>query len=394
MKTLIQEDFKDCVMAEVPVESNAKDPYPVLPQILSYIESIPDDIVYTGEDDMGKEEWPHITILYGLEDDQQSEVKEILDGLDGKIKVKLGKISKFRHEDFDVLKIDVISKDLAKINEVLKTLSNENEYPTYIPHVTLAYVNKDEGEEFVGDDTFDGIEVIIEKIVYADKDRGHKNVLGEMSGWGGGGAGYGGAMGGSISAAGMFGTYGGTGQNLNKFGKSSRFTTHDIANSPVGGTEGNRSLPQNGNIVMGWSPYDSIKPEDLLIPGMDKDELYMGIEKEMSIQVHPDKNIARERAIANIVKDPKYYSSLKMYMSESRVSFDDRVSAVNDIIKDLQSKRNKTSSAINHPANEMIQSAIKSRSSGRSIESISEIMRDMYNAESQKKQQNLKDKNK
>lgn len=390
---LLNEDFKDCVMAEIPVENDvsSEDPYPILPQILSFIETIPDDILYTEEKDHGKETWPHITMLYGLEDDQSEEVKELLKGMEGKIQATLGKVTKFRNEVFDVLKIEVNSPDLTKINVILKTLPNKNTYPTYIPHVTLAYVKPGEGEEFVGDDTFEGIVVSIDKIVYADKNRNHKKVLGENSGWGGGGAGYGGAVGGSISAAGWAGTFNGTRQNINKFGKSSRHTSHDIENSPVTGTEGSRSMPQSGNIVLGWAPYDSIKAEDLNVPGMDKDELYLGIKTELSKQVKPDKNQAKQIAIDNIGLEPKFYSGLKMYMPEQKITHEQKIKAVGDIIKELQTQRNGISSAVNNPANQMIQSAIKERVAGRSIESISEIMRDMYKTEMEKPKKTLKD---
>lgn len=377
---LLTEEFKDCVMAEIPRNGESKDSekYPVLDEIKEFIKNIPDDILYTDEEDHGKETWPHITMLYGLKDDQVEDVKELLKGIEGKIRAKLGKISKFRNEKFDVLKIDVSSEDLSKINKLLKTLPNENKYPTYIPHLTLAYVKPGEGEEFVGDDNFNGVEVTIEKIIYSDKDRNHTKVLRETSGWGNGGAGYGGMVGGSISPNGWSSTFNGTKQQINKFGKSSRHTTHDIENSPVQGTEGSRSMPTCGNIVMGWSPYDSIKPEDLDVPGIDKDELFQGIRYEMDKSINPDKSQAKEAALTNISTDPHYYSNLNMYMSDTKEQKKSvNLKAIGEIIRELQSKRDERSSAVNNTANQFIQPAIKERTAGRSIESISEIMRNM-----------------
>ncbi len=388
IRGLLNEDFKDCVMAEIPKESTEeKKPYPIVEKILAYIESIPEDVLYTEEEDHGKETWPHITMLYGLKDDQSEEVKELLDGMDGKIKATLGKITKFKNDKFDVLKIDVKSDDLKKINTLLKTLPNENSYPTYLPHVTLAYVMPGEGDEFVGDDTFDGVEISIEKIIYSDKSRKHTNVLGESSGWGNGGAGYGGHIGGSIAPNGWAGTFNGTRQQINKFGKSNKHTTHDIENSPVQGTgvERSRSMPTQGNTVLQWSPYDAITPEDLDVPGVDKDELFQGIRIEMEKSLSQDKDQAKQKALSNISMDQHYYSGLKMYMKDTEETKSANLKAIGAIIKELQEKRNGDSSAVNNPANIMMQSAIRERASGRTIESISEIMRGMYDAEIEKK---------
>jgi len=146
-----------------------------------------------------------------------------------------------------------------------------------------------------------------------------------------------------------------------------------------------------GNVILGWSQYDSIQPQDLQVQGVDPDELYLGIKTEMTRQLKPNKNQAKQTALDNIGLDPKHYSGLKMYMSENKITHEQKISAISDIIRDLQGKRNSCSSAVNNPANQMIQSAIKERSSGRSIESISEIMRDMYNAEKLKPKKTLKD---
>lgn len=92
--------------------------------------------------DDGRDTHPHITIKYGLHTNDPREVVRALRGV-GPIKYKLGAISKFKAPDYDVLKIEVISDDLKRVNARLrKLLKCTDTHPTYNPHVTIAYVRK------------------------------------------------------------------------------------------------------------------------------------------------------------------------------------------------------------------------------------------------------------
>lgn len=108
----------------------------------------------------GRENEPHITVLYGLKDEATADkVRELLAD-EGPIKARIKTTSVFPAEDSssqrggarqsDVVKLDVESADLDRINKKLRELPNANEFPDYKPHVTLAYVKPGEGQKYAG----------------------------------------------------------------------------------------------------------------------------------------------------------------------------------------------------------------------------------------------------
>jgi len=133
--------------------------------------NIPDSKLYEDpeDDSMGREDTIHCTVLYGLVDEDPDPVRKILQG-ESPIKATLGKISLFENEDYDVVKIDVKSKDLHRIHNKLKdNLENEDKFPEYQPHITIAYVNPGEGKTYSGSDEFEGIELNFNKIRFSSK---------------------------------------------------------------------------------------------------------------------------------------------------------------------------------------------------------------------------------
>jgi len=134
-------------------------------------ENIPDEDIYTGEEDMGREDTPHITVLFGIVAQEPDEVIELLSS-EGSVKAKLGNVSLFKHsDDYDVVKIGVESKDLARLNKLLSdNLENENKFPDYKPHITIAYVKKGTGNKCSGSSEFEGQEVIFDQIRFSTKE--------------------------------------------------------------------------------------------------------------------------------------------------------------------------------------------------------------------------------
>jgi hypothetical protein len=105
--------------------------------------NIPDDAVYWDDDGgCGRETDPHITVLYGLTENAPS--KELLD-LVRKTKpftVRLGPISIFENERYDVVYFSVESDALVELHNAIKVACPNEARQNYVPHVTVAYVKK------------------------------------------------------------------------------------------------------------------------------------------------------------------------------------------------------------------------------------------------------------
>ncbi len=115
-------------------------------KVRAFAEQIPADELA----DDGRETEPHITVLYGLHTEDPAEVAAVLENA-GPIEATIGKVSIFKGKDADVVKLEVTSPDLAKMNAKLsKALDFTNKFPEYTPHVTIAYVKPGEGKKYVG----------------------------------------------------------------------------------------------------------------------------------------------------------------------------------------------------------------------------------------------------
>lgn len=118
----------------------------------------------------------HVTVKYGIHITDPMVVRELL--INQKpIKMKLGKVSLFESDDYDVVKLGVTSTQLHQLN---KTISNNLEvtdtFPDYNPHVTIAYVKKGLGRLYDGRDDFEGRDIILDNATFSGKDN-RKTVL-------------------------------------------------------------------------------------------------------------------------------------------------------------------------------------------------------------------------
>jgi hypothetical protein len=109
----------------------------------------------------GRETEPHVTIKYGLHDKVDAEsIRRLVDGF-GPVTITLGKLSLFPANETqsqrgggeqDVVKIDVLSPDLHRLNRLIaENLPNTDKYPVYKPHITVAYMKPGLGQACVGD---------------------------------------------------------------------------------------------------------------------------------------------------------------------------------------------------------------------------------------------------
>jgi len=96
------------------------------------------------DNSLGRENQPHVTVLYGLTDDRDCfRIGKFLKKIPY-FYITLGKISLFTNDpNYDVVKVEIISPELVLIsNKIRDNCDNENKYPDYQPHMTLAYVKK------------------------------------------------------------------------------------------------------------------------------------------------------------------------------------------------------------------------------------------------------------
>jgi 2'-5' RNA ligase len=100
------------------------------------------------EEGYGLETEPHITVLYGIHEQDPKVVKKSLEL--APIEYKLTKLSLFENDDYDVLKCTVESKELKRLNkQCCDKLEYTNDYDTYLPHLTVAYLNPGMGKKYV-----------------------------------------------------------------------------------------------------------------------------------------------------------------------------------------------------------------------------------------------------
>lgn len=134
-------------------------------------DTIPDEDLFTEGDNTGREDTPHITILYGVVAQKPDEVAELLSEESAPIKATLGKVSLFDNDDYDVVKIDVDSDDLHRLHDLLAdNVEHESSFPEYKPHVTIAYVKKGSGKLYSGSDEFEGTEISFDEVRFSSKD--------------------------------------------------------------------------------------------------------------------------------------------------------------------------------------------------------------------------------
>jgi hypothetical protein len=120
--------------------------------------NIPDhDLYYFDDGGGGREDKPHISVLYGLlETTPSEELRKIVRGTKP-FTIALGPISFFEQEDHDVIKFTVISEPLERLSAAIRmACPNENKYPKYIPHATVCYVKKGRVDHLKGVMPFEG----------------------------------------------------------------------------------------------------------------------------------------------------------------------------------------------------------------------------------------------
>lgn len=112
----------------------------------------------------------HITVQYGLDGDAE-QMRKVVAGF-GPVRVQLApSASIFDNPDYDVLKVDITSPDLLRLNKlVCAKVPHADLHPEYHPHLTLAYLKKGYGRQFNGRSGFDTVPFVATTLLFSDKD--------------------------------------------------------------------------------------------------------------------------------------------------------------------------------------------------------------------------------
>jgi len=155
-----------CVMAMMPSTVASK--------LIAFGAGIPEEHIYYGDDDkdhFGREVESHITVKFGVHTTDSERVRKVVEKF-GPVKAKISGISVFDNDKYTVLKADIESDDLHKLNKLVSDkLKCTDTYPEYHPHATIAYLKKDPDnpdyyKEYLTDE-FNGEEVEFDDVVFS-----------------------------------------------------------------------------------------------------------------------------------------------------------------------------------------------------------------------------------
>ncbi len=129
---------------------------------------IPDSILFKENDKYGREFDVHVTVKYGLTNSYSfDQMKKMLSSTKP-FRINLVSLDIFQNDKFDVVKFNVESKELRKLNKFFSSLPNEDEYPTYNPHSTLAYVLPGKGLPYKNKPIDKNISFEVKTVIYSD----------------------------------------------------------------------------------------------------------------------------------------------------------------------------------------------------------------------------------
>lgn len=137
-------------------------------KVLAIAATIPDSEL--AED--GRETVPHVTVLYGLHDEDPAAVVELMKNTQP-VTFRLGRVSVFYatpERQSDVVKFDVEGDDLHALNSRLAKLPHTQTHPGYHPHVTLAYVQPGAGQKYEGRTDLQGTLITVDRLVFSSRD--------------------------------------------------------------------------------------------------------------------------------------------------------------------------------------------------------------------------------
>jgi 2'-5' RNA ligase len=116
----------------------------------------------------GREDEIHVTALYGLHTESPKDVQTILKDF-APFDIRLGKVSKFEGNGYDVIKFDVHSGPLRKLHKALQQLDHTSSHKIYHPHCTIAYVKSGSCDHLLGNEDLNNLKTTANSITFSSK---------------------------------------------------------------------------------------------------------------------------------------------------------------------------------------------------------------------------------
>lgn len=118
----------------------------------------------------GRENDVHVTCLYGLHITDFTKVRNLFVP-EVPFEITLGDISIFENDDADVVKIEIQSPDLHRLNKLIRSCFDATvTHKKFIPHCTILYVKKGCGKLYDGRKDFKGRKIVLDTVTFSGKD--------------------------------------------------------------------------------------------------------------------------------------------------------------------------------------------------------------------------------
>ena len=127
-----------------------------------------------GDYSYGIEDDPHITLFYGFDGDDPTDIIKVLKGESGG-NISIDSVDIFEKDEYDVLVARCSSAALQKLHKKLvDELELEEKFPTYKPHITLAYFKKGRAAKYKTSAlrglTYYAIDFDFDKVFFEDRE--------------------------------------------------------------------------------------------------------------------------------------------------------------------------------------------------------------------------------
>jgi len=150
-------------------------PSVVADRVRAVAAALPDDIIWNADGESGREGRVHVTVKYGLHTTNADDVRKVVEDF-GPVPIRLGRVRQFHNDDNIVLKVCVDGKRLRELNDLISTKlqCTDRHAGLYRPHMTVAYLKKNDADPYYYRDYFtdelDGEEVMVDEVLYAAPD--------------------------------------------------------------------------------------------------------------------------------------------------------------------------------------------------------------------------------